>query len=108
MTNYQPKRSRGDKFFSQPEHEIYGGQKAFEPIETEITPEPHDAPSPVNTLEGDRLNFTLRNWSGVKYVFECDKCGTHRDTKDEIILHILTHAGASEHDSLLERLTKEK
>lgn len=51
--------------------------------------------------------FTREMWKGVKEVLKCAKCGEFRDTRDEMIEHVLLHFPKSEQESILEKLLKE-
>lgn len=50
--------------------------------------------------------FTREMWKGVKEVLKC-ACGEFRDTRDEMIEHVLLHFPKSEQESILEKLLKE-
>lgn len=51
--------------------------------------------------------FTREMWKGVKEVFKCARCGQFRNTRDEMIEHVLLHFPKSEQESILEKLLKE-
>lgn len=52
--------------------------------------------------------YDTTTWKGVKTVFRCCKCGAFRDTRDEMIEHILFHYPLSEQERVLNQLVKEK
>lgn len=57
--------------------------------------------------EKAQVYFTREMWKGVKEVFKCARCGAFRDTRDEMIEHVLLHFPKSEQESILEKLLKE-
>lgn len=52
--------------------------------------------------------FTSVMWKGVKEVFKCATCGECRDTRDEIVEHVLLHFPKGEQERIFEELMKEK
>jgi len=57
--------------------------------------------------EKSEVYFTREMWKGVKEVLKCAKCGQFRNTRDEMIEHVLLHFPKSEQESILEKLLKE-
>ena len=46
-------------------------------------------------------------WNGILPTFRCESCGYCDESKDEMILHVLTHVPERDRNALLDRLTKE-
>jgi hypothetical protein len=58
--------------------------------------------------EGKQSHFEIVKWKGVKDVFKCSRCETCRDTRDEMVEHVLLHFPANEREAIFEELMKEK
>jgi formylmethanofuran dehydrogenase subunit E len=75
-----------------------------EPIEVEkaksVVPEVVPKPPAVH-------HYTIEKWKKVKSVYKCSKCGEFRDTKDEMVLHVLSHY-PDKQDIILDQLLQEK
>jgi hypothetical protein len=46
-------------------------------------------------------------WSGILPTFKCETCGHCDPSKDEMILHVITHVPERDRNDLLEKLMKE-
>jgi len=59
------------------------------------------------TTEKTNLYWEKRNWAGVKDVYMCKMCGEYRDSKDDMITHIVDHYPTNEQNQILDQLVKE-
>ena len=74
-------------------------RKIKEPV---LDPEP-----PMEDAGSPGPYYIKTTWKGMKEVFKCERCGTFRDDKDSIIMHVLTHYPKQEQEALLDQLLKE-
>lgn len=63
-------------------------------------------PHPAGEVAQEKY-FTAESWKGVKTVFKCAKCETFRDTRDEMIEHVLLHYPKDEQEKIFNQLVKE-
>lgn len=57
--------------------------------------------------EEPKQYFETVNWKGVKTVYRCSACGTCRDERDTMILHVLLHVPPQDQNKVFETLMKE-
>ncbi len=72
----------------------------YKPIKVEAKPVVVQKPPVVH-------HYTIENWKKVKEVYKCNLCDAFRDTKDEMVLHVLTHY-PDKQDDILDQLLQEK
>lgn len=77
----------------------------------QLTPERAN-PEPLETAEAasepQPKYFTRAMWKNTLEVFKCVRCSEFRNTKDEMIDHILLHYPREEQERVLEELVLEK
>ena len=78
-----------------------------EDLRKEYTRDYQNATPPAPDAEIETF-YETATWKGVKTVFKCKKCGTFRDTRDEMIEHVLLHVPKAEQEEVLNLLLKEK
>ncbi|PKO03042.1 MAG: hypothetical protein CVU43_04485 [Chloroflexi bacterium HGW-Chloroflexi-5] len=78
--------------FDEPEYV----EQVEEPVKTESSKQPEDTSKPVLWEEV--------TWAGVKKVFRCVKCGEFRDTKDDMIMHVVSHFPEEKQNQIFDQL----
>ena len=81
----------------EPKEYAFGESEPTVPVEIVIV-----EPEPVAKL------YYPTKWKNVIDTFQCAACGHCDESRDNMILHVLTHVPASERAQLLEKLLKEK
>ena len=54
------------------------------------------------SIEKERIEYERHSWKRVVDVFKCPKCDSFRESKPEIVNHILSHYKPAERDKVRE------
>ncbi len=63
---------------------------------------------PILPASEPKKYFETALWKGIRTVYKCSICGTDRDDRDAMVMHVLLHVPAPEQNQVFETLMKEQ